>query len=196
LTGWVTGPSKEALADGATETERLTSAITAVLYHELMILAAGGLITWVSWGQPNKVALWTFLVLWIMRCSAKLNLFLGVRNIGTEFLPDRMGYLGSFFRVRKMNWLFPFSVVGSIAAIVYLVMVALQSNNSSATSTGLFLVVALLGLALLEHWFMVLPVQPSALWKWAMNRKNSRNESEHTGLEKSAMPLKTPREIL
>jgi hypothetical protein len=30
------------------------------------------------------------------------------------------------------------------------------------------LAAALLGLAILEHWMMVLPVRVSALWEWAM----------------------------
>ena len=33
-----------------------------------------------------------------MRQSAKLNLFLGVRNLGVEFLPQHLRYLQSFFR--------------------------------------------------------------------------------------------------
>ena len=37
--------------------------------------------------QPNQVATWTFALLWVMRLSAKFNLFLGVRNRGEEFGP-------------------------------------------------------------------------------------------------------------
>ena len=48
-----------------------------------------------------------------MRESAKLNLFLGVRNLSEEFLPAHLAYLQSYFRRRSMNMLFPFSVTVS-----------------------------------------------------------------------------------
>jgi putative photosynthetic complex assembly protein 2 len=175
LSGLVTGPMKHALPVGATSQRRFTAAVGAVLYHELMIAFAGVLVLWVSLGRPNKVALWTFLVLWVMRTSAKLNLFLGVRNLGTEMLPKHMAYLGSFFRVRKMNWLFPFSVLGSLGATIAMIYYALNANAGSATTTGVLLAASLLVLAMIEHWFMVLPIKPSALWTWAA-RKDDQHE--------------------
>ena len=41
-----------------------------------------------TWGGANQVGTWTFLVLWVMRLSAKLNVFLGVPNL-TERVPAR-----------------------------------------------------------------------------------------------------------
>jgi hypothetical protein len=38
-------------------------------------------------------------------------------------------------------------------------------------SVGLTLVTALLALAVLEHWFLVLPVPDEALWTWACRSK-------------------------
>ncbi len=178
LTGTITGPRREAMPQGSLGAQRLRFALSAVLYHELLIIAAGALIAWVSWKQPNQVAWWTWLALWIMRSSAKLNLFLGVRNFGLEFLPTRMTYLGSFFRRRNMNWLFPISIVGITVAVLYLINQALQANTGRAASTGLFLVVALLILAMLEHWLMVLPIQASRLWKWAMPER-TQHDSTH-----------------
>jgi putative photosynthetic complex assembly protein 2 len=172
LSGWITGPSKKALVEGATEPQRFTAAVGAVLYHELMIIAAGSLIAWVSWKAPNQVALWTFIVLWIMRTSAKLNLYLGVRNLGTEMLPRHLTYLGSFFRVRRMNWLFPLSVAGSLVATALMIAQALQAHTGSAAATGLLLAASLLVLAMLEHWFMVLPIKPSSLWRWALKKED------------------------
>lgn len=192
LSGWITGPRKQALLAGTIGKERFNQAVAAVLYHELLIVLTGFLIAWISWGQPNRVALWTFLVLWIMRTSAKLNLFLGVRNTGSELLPDRVSYLGSFFRRRKMNWLFPFSILGSLIGTIVLLWqaayslqvitsnVATQSawwwlnqalvTHSQMTQvgvTGLVLVAALLVLAMLEHWFMILPFDANTLLGWS-----------------------------
>jgi putative photosynthetic complex assembly protein 2 len=45
--------------------------------------------------QPNQVGTGTFAVLWVMRISAKLNLFLGVRNLSEELLPPHLAYLGA-----------------------------------------------------------------------------------------------------
>ena len=64
--------------------------------------------------------MWTYLVLWGMRQSAKLNLFLGVRNLGVEFLPQHLRYLQSFFRRRAMNALFPLSIVAATLLVVLL----------------------------------------------------------------------------
>jgi len=43
-------------------------------------------------------------------------------------------------------------------------------------SVGLTLVAALLALAVLEHWFLVLPVPDEALWSWAF-----RHQAEDRG---------------
>ena len=167
LTGLITGPNTSGLAASATTgAQRFHSAVNALLYHELAILACGSLIIYLSWGKPNTVAISTFLVLWIMRTSAKLNLFLGVRNLGVEFLPPHLKYLQSFFKQRRMNWLFPISIIASTAAAA---MLFWQSAGAQpAAMVGSALVATLLALALLEHWFMVLPFSSHALWQWAV----------------------------
>ena len=50
-----------------------------------------------------------------MHESARLNVFLGARNLNEHFLPPHLAYLGSFLRKRPMNLLFPFSVTISTA---------------------------------------------------------------------------------
>jgi putative photosynthetic complex assembly protein 2 len=59
--------------------------VRAILWHELGILAVGLVIVAITWNAPNQVGTGTFVVLWVMRTSAKLNLFLGVRNLSEEF---------------------------------------------------------------------------------------------------------------
>ena len=99
---------------------------------------------------------WTFLVLWVMRLSAKLNLFLGVPNLGEKFLPAHLQYLKSFFRKRPMNFLFPVSVSLSTIGVVLLVQRYLAAADPFKT-TAYALLASLLALAVLEHWFMVHP---------------------------------------
>jgi antibiotic biosynthesis monooxygenase (ABM) superfamily enzyme len=56
------------------------------------------------------------------------------------------------------------------------------------------LAATLLSLAILEHWFMVLPLSSTALWKWAM-RNRRKPEATSAGplgpVELATLPLKT-----
>ena len=170
LTGWITGPRKRATPTGASEPTRFIHAVQAILWHEIGIIAVGLAIVAVTWGEPNQVGTWTFLVFWIMRTSAKLNLFLGVRNLSEEFLPAHLKYLASFFRRRAMNLLFPVSVTASTVVAVVMVQAAVAPGATPTASAGLMLAATMLGLAILEHWLLVLPLPATALWRWAMRR--------------------------
>jgi putative photosynthetic complex assembly protein 2 len=171
LTGWITGPRRRAAAPGAKGWLRFVQATQAILWHEIAILLVGLLIVALTWGQPNQVGTWTFLVLWSMRTSAKLNLFLGVRNLSEEFLPPHLAYLQSFFRKRPMNVLFPVSV--SVSTAVAAMMVSAALDAAPAASAGLMLVASMLCLAIVEHWLLVLPLPATALWRWAMRKRDA-----------------------
>ena len=174
LTGWITGPRTTALpaayAQGR-EGRRFIESVRAILWHELGILLVGVLLIAMTWGAPNQVGTWTFVVLWSMRTSAKLNLFLGVRNLSEEFLPPHLVYLSSFFRRRAMNLLFPFVVVGASLVLGWMVMRALDPAADAATVLGLTLVGTMLALAIIEHGMLVLPVSTTALWRWALSKR-------------------------
>jgi putative photosynthetic complex assembly protein 2 len=171
LTGWITGPRTTAMPAGLAGWPRFVQAVRAILWHELGILLAGGLIVAITWGAPNLVGLWTFLVLWAMRISAKLNLFFGVRNLSEEFLPPHLAYLSSCFKRRPMNGFFPFAVTAASLVLALMVQRALDPSTGATTTLGLTLVGTLLALALLEHAMLVLPVSTTALWRWAMGKK-------------------------
>jgi putative photosynthetic complex assembly protein 2 len=168
LTGWLTGPRREPLAAGVEGWPRFRAAVSAILWHELAILASGVLIIALTWGAPNQVGTATFVLLWVMRISAKLNLFFGVRNLSEDFLPTHLAYMGSFFRRRRMNPLLPWSVLGGTAGVVLLVQATQSLDTTPAAAVGFTLVATLLVLAVVEHLLLVLPLQPSALWRWAM----------------------------
>jgi putative photosynthetic complex assembly protein 2 len=168
LTGWLTGPRKDACSAPGHGPTRFNEAVQAILWHELAIIAMTLVIAALTWGGPNQVALWTFGLLWIMRLSAKLNLFLGVRNRGEEFLPPHLVYLGSYFRHRRINALLPVSLLGG--SLVAVSMIAAAVAGSGAQRTGLLLVASMLVLALLEHLLMVTPMSPVALWRWALRQ--------------------------
>ena len=171
LTGWITGPRTTAIAPSLSGWPRFVQAVRAILWHELAILGVGLTIVAITWGAPNQVGTWTFLVLWAMRTSAKLNLFFGVRNLSEEFLPPHLAYLQSFFRRRAMNLLFPFCVTAASGVLAVMVLHASEAGTSATDVLGLTLVGTLLALAILEHWMLVLPVSTTALWRWAMGTR-------------------------
>jgi putative photosynthetic complex assembly protein 2 len=114
LTGFVTGPERRPCPPGLAGWPRFARATRTLLHHELAILAAAAWTASLTLGGDNRIALWTVLVLWGMRLSAKLNLFLGVRNLNAEFLPDHLRYLGTYFGSARSNPLLPVSLIGSI----------------------------------------------------------------------------------
>ena len=71
-------------------------AVQTCLWHELAIVVAAVAIVWLTWGGANQVGAWTFLMLLGMKLSAKLNVFLGVRNLNEEFLPEHLSFLKSY----------------------------------------------------------------------------------------------------
>jgi putative photosynthetic complex assembly protein 2 len=180
LTGWITGPNKQASRTGSGAWSRFTQAVSAIAWHEAVIAALGVIVIGLTWNEPNPVGGWTFLVLWVMRTSAKLNLFLGVRNLSKEFLPPHLAYLGSHFRQRRMNLLFPLVVTAATVVAALVMQAALQADVPAHRMVSLMLVAALLALAILEHWFMVLPIPSSWLWRWAMRHPKSVTEPAST----------------
>jgi len=171
LTGWITGPRTTALSPGSAGWARFAESFRAVQWHELGILLVGLTIVAITWGAPNQVGTETFLVLWIMRTSAKLNLFLGVRNLSEAFLPAHLAYLESFFRRRAMNWFFPWAVGAACVYLAVLVVQASDNTTSSSHAVGYALVGTLLALAILEHLLLVLPFDTTALWRWAIRQR-------------------------
>jgi putative photosynthetic complex assembly protein 2 len=169
LSGWLTGPRRRAASAGAAPLRRLSEAVQVLLWHELALIASGmALWAWLV-GRPNPVAAWTFTLLYAMRVSAKLNLYLGVRNLALDFLPPHLAYLGSYFRQRRFNALMPWSLLVGAGVVAWLL------QGAAVTAGGIrvahVLLAALLVLALVEHLMLVLPLQPSALWRWALRRE-------------------------
>ena len=167
-TGIVTGPRKQPCAEGCAGWKHFIHAVQASLWHELAILAAGAAIIAFTWHQPNHVGLWSFLVLYWMHQSAKLNVLLGVRNLNEQFLPDHLAFLRSFLTRKSMNLLFPFSVTVSTIICVMMWDRAIAPGASAFTASGMTFVATLMSLAILEHWFLVLPLPAAALWKWGL----------------------------
>ncbi|WP_291295296.1 putative photosynthetic complex assembly protein PuhE [Elioraea sp.] len=176
LMGLVTGPRRTHSRPGASGLRRFADALMAILHHELAIVGGAALVIAATWGGENLVGLWTYLLLWVMRLSAKLNLFLGVPNLAEEFLPDHLTYLQSYFRRRPMNLLLPFSVTGGTIGTVLLFQAATADGASAADIAGFTFLATMLALAVIEHWFLVLPIPSVLLWAWSL-RADSHGEA-------------------
>jgi putative photosynthetic complex assembly protein 2 len=173
LTGLITGPVRTPCPPGLSGIRRVTEAIGAILWHECAIIVAAVLLVTLSWGASNQVAVWTFMILWVMRQSTKLNIFLGARNTGEVFLPDHLRYVGSYFRHRSMNLLFPVSVMASTLFCAWLFHHAFAVGATPFDVTGATLLGTLAALAVLEHWFLMMPLPIERLWRWAMDRREA-----------------------
>ncbi|MEF3046756.1 putative photosynthetic complex assembly protein PuhE [Pseudotabrizicola sp. L79] len=167
LSGLITGPNLAPCPADTPLGERFVRATGTVLWHELLLLAALLVIAKITLGQANAFGLWAFGVLFFARISAKLNLFLGVPRIHTEFLPKPLAHLASHFRFAPMNGLFPLSITGLTFASACWLERAISAPGP-ASLIGHVLLLTLTLLALLEHWFMVLPLPDERLWRWML----------------------------
>lgn len=186
LLGVVTGPRKKPCPPGARGWRRFGYATAAVLYHELALFGTVLVVIAITWGAPNQAGAASFLVLWVMRLSAKLNVFLGVRNLSTEFIPVHLRYLLSYFRKARLNPLMPVSLLAGTAVLLRLVSTAQVSGAPASAAVGRTLVATLLGLAVLEHIFLTLPLPDALLWRWAL--RSGRGPSG----ERSSSPCGEP----
>lgn len=172
--GLITGPWQAPCPPNVQGWRRFVLAVRTSLYHECAIVLTGVLLLTFTREQPNALAAWTFLVLWLMRWSSKLNVFLGVPNLNVEFLPEQLSYLKSFMPHKAMNMLFPLSITAATVVTTSLFRSALAAEPGSFAATADSLLAALMLLALLEHWFLVVPLQDAALWRWALQVRRNR----------------------
>jgi putative photosynthetic complex assembly protein 2 len=189
LMGFITGPRKQGCVERCSGWRHFLHATQAIIYNELATLLGAAALLAVTYRAPNRVALWTYLILWTMRLSAKLNLFLGVPNLGEQFLPAHLQYLKSFFRRRSMNFLFPLTITTSTLLSAYLVRRSWTARDGFH-SVGNALEASLLMLAVLEHWFMVLPIPSETLWSWAF--KGSAPEAERHPCRETRLAAEVP----
>lgn len=167
LAGWITGPRPKPCPPGCSDADRVWYALQAIAYHELALIVTAGFVFAVTVGAPNQLGWWTFAALLVLRQSAKINLFLGVRILNDELLPAQVTFLKSYFARKPMNGLFPFSVTLATASAAFLA-VAATDTNSAFEALSYSLLGTLVALGALEHWFMVLPIPVVDLWRWSV----------------------------
>jgi len=184
LSGLVTGPRRMACAAGCRGWRHFGHGIMALLYHELALAACAAAVAAACHGQPNVTAACTFGLLWVMRESAKLNLFLGVRNTAAELLPGRLSHLACYFGSSRINPLLPVSIGGAALVDFLLVRHTLPAALPDLDRAATLLLATLLALAIVEHVVLVLPIRADALWTWA-----TRQPAKASGVPKRAETL-------
>lgn len=172
LTGRVTGlPPRAEATPTAHGWRHAIEAVRVILWHELLIIGVVVVVAGMTIDADNRVALGTLLLLWLMRSSAKLNLFLGVRNLGEGFLPPHLQHLLGFMRHRRMNPLMPLSIaIGALIAWRCGSAALAAASMHDAAAYSILATLALL--AVVEHLLMVLPMPAESLWRWSLaNRR-------------------------
>lgn len=167
LMGVVAGPNRADCPVGATGWTRFAAATATVIHHELAIAATAIALFALTWHAPNQTAPLTFLLLFVLRLSAKFNLYFGVPNLSDEVFPEHLAYLKTYFRKARCNALFPFSLAlsGGLTAWAWLAGSA-APVGSGAAACGMLLA-ALAALGLMEHLFLVMPLRDAKLFQWA-----------------------------
>jgi hypothetical protein len=166
--GYLSGPNRQPCPPDAKGWRRFVLAARTVIDHELAIAATAVLILLATFQSENQFGLWTFAVLWVMRLSAKLNIFLGAPNVPTEFLPPHLSYLKSYFCRRPMNGLFPIAITTATLVTAFLTHKALNAGATPFETAGHMLLTTMMALAVLEHWLLFIPLSATALWGWGL----------------------------
>ncbi len=176
--GIVTGTHSRYCPANCDRWVRFKLALGTSLYHELSIVFIGIAMSVALWQADNPVALYTFAVLWLMRWSAKLNLFFGVPNFNSDWIPDRLAYLDSYMRRSRVSALYPVSMMLACLAFAALLYHALNAHDHLTLIYGL--PAFLLMLAVVEHVFMALPVEDNALWNRIFNKPTGQAMKVHS----------------
>ncbi|MEO0729429.1 MAG: putative photosynthetic complex assembly protein PuhE [Pseudomonadota bacterium] len=176
--GIITGPRTTPCAcpRGTVSLRHAWHATETLLYNQLLCLVAALGLAIATWESANPLALWTFVLLWVLQCSAKLNVFLGVRNLNEAFLPQHMAHLRHFMRKSEINPFLPVSITVGTIACVMLVVAAHNADAAAGPSVGYALLATLLALGILEHWLLVLPIPAERLWSWSLTDGHVRGD--------------------
>lgn len=167
LTGMLTGPRKGECPPGLAGPARFKAAWQALSDHEIAILVTG-VALWLALSDSiNPFGLATFALLWGMRISAKLVIFLGAPHAISDLMPRGIVHLKSYFNTKKMTPLFPLFLAAAFSVFIFLVTGALSATMDYST-VGHILLAAFMALAIVEHLVLVLPVSDTALWRWAV----------------------------
>jgi putative photosynthetic complex assembly protein 2 len=167
--GWLVGPELAIPASAGPTPALAIHAIGATAWNMALAAAAFGWCYAVH--GRNNMGWLTVGAFWACDQLAKLNVFLGVANPGTHFLPDHLSFLVAYFGPQRNSLLLPVSVavVGALAAWLFR-RVARDRDGFAREANALLAV--LLALAALEMLLLGLPLQVP-LWDLFLDARGS-----------------------
>lgn len=178
LFGFLTGPRRSECPPGLSPWRRFLAASETVIAHEVAIALNAALLVALSWGGANQTAMWTFLLLWGMRLSAKANIFVGAPHLSDELLPERLHYLKSYFGPKRVTVFFAITMILITIITVALAAAALSAPANAHEGASLGLLATLAALAALEHALMAAPVRDAEMWAWTRRRDAARADPQ------------------
>jgi putative photosynthetic complex assembly protein 2 len=180
--GFITGPNQSPCPPQLRGWRRFVAAVRTSLYHEIAIIFCAVALVVLTAGHPNQIGSWTFLILWWMHTSAKLNLYFGAPNLSAELLPEHLRYLVTYMRRRPMNLFFPLSVTASTVATALIAQKALAATTTLEL-VGYTILATLMVLAVAEHWFLVAPLHANALWSWGVKDAHPVDATDYRDID-------------
>jgi putative photosynthetic complex assembly protein 2 len=147
--------------------DRFYRAYSTLMHHELLLVSSLLVVVVICANATNTVGMWTYLILYAARISAKLNLFFGVPHINTEFVPKPLEHLKSYFTQGRITIAFPIGVTFLSLAFACFTERWIASETS-AQAVGFALLTSMAALAAIEHWLMVVPLPDAKLWRWML----------------------------
>ncbi|MEE4287992.1 MAG: putative photosynthetic complex assembly protein PuhE [Erythrobacter sp.] len=170
LTGAAAGPRRIPASPGVTGAKRFAEASATVIHHEVVLALTALLLISLSWNMPNQIGATVFVLLFALRLSAKINMFVGVPNSTAEMLPPHLGYLKTYFGPNRMTLLLAVSIAAIAWVAAWFGSLALAAPLGSAEMVGASLLTTLCLLGALEHAFLALPFRDGMLWGWAFRK--------------------------
>lgn len=178
LTGIATGPRRGPSDPSLTGLARFRQASATVMHHEVALALTALLLISLSWDASNQIGASVFVLMFGLRLTSKINLFVGVPNSTSEMLPERLAYLKTYFGPNRMTLLLAASIAAIIAVAAWFATMALTAPVGSAGMVGASLLCTLCLLGVLEHLFLALPFRDGMLWGWALpKRAGSQQET-------------------
>ena len=155
--GWVVGPTPSD-APHSTILAHALDAVRATAYSSVLSATLLAALVRVTRGGTNHFGVCTFALFWAVHELAKLNVFLGVVNPGTQFLPEYLLYLRRYFGPAENSPLLVPSVVALLALTAWLGWRAWRAPVP-ARRLGAALLGAVALLAAFEHAVLGAPSQ-------------------------------------
>ena len=181
--------------DRDTERDRFINGFRSIALNECLLISCLFLMALLSIGKENNFGLTTFLILYVARVSAKLNLFFGVPYINLHFLTAPLKHIATFCRVAPVGFFFIASTIMLCLMFVFLVGFTYSAQAMSELQFGYLLLSTLSALAVLEHLFMALPFKDATLWNWMLPNLSKSPEAITLGKTKSNFPKESKNEL-